>query len=501
MAIIVNGKTVGVTPQGFVMPQLTDVQADVNDTLKSKFGAGINLEPEAFFGQISGIWSERESNIWQAMQDVYNSQDPDQAFGASLDNVGALRGIPRLNARASTVQNYKLFGTAGTTIPGTTTQFAVANQPANVFALAATVTLVAGQNCIQTLTLTGVPVSGTFDLILNGSQVTINWNDSAATIQTKIRTLNFASGCVVTGSLAGGLVTVTFAGAATGGLMVQPMFAVTNDSLVTSSPSAISVVPAITQAGIDQANVNLTATATGPIVANAGTLTTIATPLSGLTAGLNVQDAIVGMNVEEDNAYRARMAQEIQIAGAGTVEAIRAKLLQVPGVTSAIVFENYKKVVDFNGLPPSSFQAFVMGGTDEDIANAIWASKPAGIEPFGNVEFTITDSQGLQHQIFFSRPTQVLIYVTANLTVDLDYPSDGDATVKQALVDYINSLGQGKELIVIPKLISSIANIAGIQDAVLLVGTTAGPTLSDNIPISIQQIAVGDTGRVVVNHV
>lgn len=502
MAVIVNGKEVGVTNEGFVMPQLTDIQADVNDTLKSEFGADINLQATSFFGQISGIWSERESNIWQAMADVYASQDPDTAFGASLDNVGSLRGIPRLGARASTIQNVKLFGTPGTPIPATSTQFSVLNSPTSLFALNAAVVLGAGQNCIQTLTLVGgVPASGSFVLVLNGSQVTIQWNDNTATIQTKVRTLNFASASTVTGTLAGGTLTVNFLGAATGGLMVQPQFAISANTLKTSGLANIAVNPAITQAGIDQANVSCTATATGPVIANAGTLTVIATPISGLTNVLNVQDAIVGMDVEEDNVYRARMNQELQIAGAGTPEAIRAKLLQVPGVTSAIVFENVFAVVDINGLPAHSFQCFVMGGADADIALAIWRAKPAGIQSFGNISYTITDSQGLQHEIFFSRPTQVPIFIIANITVDLDYPVDGDTTVKQLLANFINSLGQGKDVIVVPQLVSSIVSVPGIVDAELLVGTSPGPTLSNNIPIGIQQIAIGDTGQVIVNHV
>ncbi len=61
MSITVNGISCGITQNGFVLPQLTDIQADVNQTLKNKFGAGINLQPQSFFGQVSGIWSERES--------------------------------------------------------------------------------------------------------------------------------------------------------------------------------------------------------------------------------------------------------------------------------------------------------------------------------------------------------------------------------------------------------------------------------------------------------
>ena len=135
------------------------------------------------------------------------------------------------------------------------------------------------------------------------------------------------------------------------------------------------------------------------------------------------------------------------------------------------------------------------------IAQTIWEAKPAGINTFGTTSFVITDSQGLNHTIYFSRPEELDIYMVVNLTVDGTYPSNGDTVVKEALVNYINALGIGVSVVVIPKLISSIALIAGIDDAVILIGTSPGPTLSDNIVVAANQIASADTGRVTVNHV
>lgn len=490
----------GITPQGFVLPALTDIQAEINQTLISKFGAGINLNPESFFGQISGVFAEREALVWQAMQDVYNSQNPDEAFGASLDNVGSIRGIPRLNATFSTIQNVRLFGTPGTTIP-ITTQFSVAGSPSSLFSPQTPIVLVAGQSCVQTISFSAVPASGTWQVALAGNEAAlINFNDTVATIQDKIRALEFASGTIVTGSYGAGF-TVTFAGPGTGGLMVQPLFVVTENTLLTGLLAPITITPLITVPGIDQGNVTVQATVTGPIIANAGTLTVIATPIVGLTNVLNTQDALLGTNVESDNAYRLRMAEELQIAGAGTVEAIRSQLLQITGVTAVLIFENITEVTDLLGIPAKSFECFVQGGDTFTIANTIWLTKPAGIRTYGNTEQDIVDSQGQTHQIFFSRPVAVPVYIIANLSVDAFYPVDGDATVEAALVNYGNSLGIGKELIVIPKLISQIASIPGIQDAELLVGLAPGPTLPDNItPLSFQVLSF-DTSRVTVNHV
>lgn len=491
----------GITPQGFVLPQLSDIQEEINQTLIAQFGANINLGAESVFGQISGIFAEREALIWQAMQDVYNSQGPSTAFGASLDNVGDLRGIPRLSAKASVVQNVKLFGTAGTPVP-VGTQYNVVDSPTSLFAQQSSVTLVAGQDCIQHIAFSGVPATGNWALTQgNGSTGTLAFNASAATIQTAIRAnFPFAAGTTVTGNYTIGF-NINFLGAGTGGKMVQDLIVVSSNTLATVAPAPVTVTPAITQAGIDQADITAIAVSTGPVIANTGTLTMIATPISGLTNVLNTQDAAIGRNVETDNEYRARMAEELQIAGAGTVEAIRSRLLNVTGVTAVIVFENVTDTTDGNSLPPHSFEAFVQGGADQDIANTIWAAKPAGINTYGTSNAPVIDSQGLSHTIYFSRPTQLSIYIIINIHISATYPSNGDALVKQALVDFGNSLGIGQEVIVVPKLISSIASIPGIETAAILIGTAPGPTLGNNIPVGIQQIAVFDTGRVTVNHV
>lgn len=495
-----GGTGYGITDQGFVLPQLTDLKTDLEQGLINQFGAGINLAPSSFFGQFVGLTAERLSLVWQAMQDVYSSQTPDTAFGASLDNVGALRGIPRLGATFSVVQNVRIFGTPGTPVPNTF-QVSVEGAPLSVFQIGGAVTLQAGQNCIQTIMFSALPAAGNWTLSLNGSVTPVlPFNATAAQVQTAIQTLNFASGCTVVGSMAAGF-TVTFNGEATGGLMVQPQFGVATNTLETAVPVAVAIVTAITQAGIDQANIQFTATAEGPTAANASSLNVIVTPISGVDAVLNTQDATLGSYVETDNAYRLRMAEELQVAGAGTVPAIRARLLTVAGVTSALVYENVSDITDAFNRPPHSFEAVVSGGTDSDIANMIWQVKPAGIATYGTSSFDIVDSQGITHTIYFSRPAIIDIYIDVTITKNSAYPADGDTLVKEALANYINGLGQGVSVIVNPLLVAQLAPIPGIDDTVILIGKTPGPTLPDNIAIAAFEQAFTQTDFINVTDV
>lgn len=79
----------------------------------------------------------------------------------------------------------------------------------------------------------------------------------------------------------------------------------------------------------------------GPVPCPANSLTEIITPISGWDSITNPTAGINGRFIETDSELRIRRARSIALSGNATVEAIRAHLLQdVPGVTSALVFEN-----------------------------------------------------------------------------------------------------------------------------------------------------------------
>jgi uncharacterized phage protein gp47/JayE len=477
----------GITLQGFVMPQLSDLDTALEQAFITQFGAGINTVPSSFFGQIIGIVAAELALVWQAMQDVYLSQSPVTAFGASLDNVGALVGIPRLKATFSVVNGFLLFGVPGTLVPAFT-QFSVVESPSSIFQLLSSVTLAAGQSSIQTITFSAVPVAGDWGITINGGESAIlPYNATAAQVQTAIQALPFCSGCTVTGNFAIGF-TITFAGAGTGGLMPQPTFATTPDT------NTLGVVISYTQTqqGIAQASVIATATVTGPIYAPVDFLTNIVTPVTGLTAAANPNAAVAGTNLETDSAYRARIAEEQQVAGAGTLEAIRARLLTVPGVTGVVIYENISDVTIINAeyegddLPPHSYEAFISGtAAASDIAEMLWLTKPAGIRTYGTQSFVITDSQGINHTMQWSVPVEKPVYMRLSLLINpTKFPAGGVLSAQTALVNYVNSLGQGNDLILDPYLIAQLASVPGIDGLTLLLSTDNMTFAAVNIDVT-----------------
>lgn len=251
------------------------------------------------------------------------------------------------------------------------------------------------------------------------------------------------------------------------------------------------------------AEVQARSTKTGPVSALAGTVTIIDTPISGWDTVTNGADAQLGTNEETDVELRARRELSVSRDANSVVDSIFAEVSAVPGVTSATVLENFTDAVDANGLPRKSIQTIVVGGTDLEIAQAIYVKKPAGILPFGDVPIVVTDTQGFPHTISFSRPTEIPIYVIVNTVKGAGYPIDGDDLIKQGIVNYARGLlieGAGFFLgdFVIHSRLFTPCNLSAPDHDIqsILIGIAPTPTLEDNIVIAASEISVFTTANI-----
>lgn len=128
------------------------------------------------------------------------------------------------------------------------------------------------------------------------------------------------------------------------------------------------------------------------------------------------------------------------------------------------------------GRPPKSFEVVADGGTDADVAEEIWLSKPAGIQTFGNTNFTITDSQGGSQVIFFSRPTPIYIWVQVTLTLyaEENFPANGLQLVQAAILEYGQNLGIGVDVL-LQRVVCQIFVVPGVASGTMLLAATNGP--------------------------
>lgn len=248
--------------------------------------------------------------------------------------------------------------------------------------------------------------------------------------------------------------------------------------------------------------IELVAEETGPTAANAGTLTEIETPVGGMDSFTNELDAELGSETETDAELKARRDQELQIAGAATIEAILAELSARQLVEAVIVFQNNSSITDIDGRPPHSLDIVVLGDDEDDLAEAIFLVVAGGIETIGDITKQVTDSQGFLQTVRFSRPTEVPIWIEWTITADPNlYPSDGDDQVEAATLAFGETQGVGEDVIVYGSnsLICAVNDIPGIIRAELTIGKSAGPTTDDNVIIEPREISKFDSSRISVS--
>ena len=201
---------------------------------------------------------------------------------------------------------------------------------------------------------------------------------------------------------------------------------------------------AVTFAAAGSQDVSAKATTAGAVAANAGTITTIVTPVAGWSAVTNASDATVGSEAETDTELRLRREQEVTLSGSASVDSVMAEVSALTGVEQVAVYENATShagapIVGYPvSLPPHSVEVLfwtLYTGADltalyETIASAIHSTKPAGIETYGGHSETVTD-----HTIKMTLATEVPLSLGVWLTTDAE-TYVGDSAIKTALASW-----------------------------------------------------------------
>jgi len=244
----------------------------------------------------------------------------------------------------------------------------------------------------------------------------------------------------------------------------------------------------------------------GSTQAPSGTLTVIETPVSGVTSVTNTLDAVVGRETETDTQLRIRRAITLNRPGTATVNGIRNAILNVDNVLQANIVENDTGLYDSDGRPPHSFEAVVSGGNDADIAAAIFASKAAGIETFGEESETVVDSQGTSHTVKFSRPDNKEIYLRVTITPNVDpnegtvYPSTGDDSIISAIIEFSDAIYVLGHDVILSQFYTPINTIEGVFGILVEASLNGSSWQTTNISVAADELAVFDTSRITVVH-
>lgn len=187
-----------------------------------------------------------------------------------------------------------------------------------------------------------------------------------------------------------------------------------------------------------------TCTTLGRITAATGDINTIVTPTRGWTAVVNEAPAVAGVSQETDSTLRSK--QKISTANpSNTVfEGTIGAVANVDGVVRYAAYENDTDAIK-DGLPPHSITMVVDGGTNEDVAQAIYLHKTPGCYTNGDIEVNVTGSL-TDIPIRFYRPHYVGTAVKVSIKPLTGYTDATASQIKANIYDYINSLAIGETL-------------------------------------------------------
>lgn len=230
----------------------------------------------------------------------------------------------------------------------------------------------------------------------------------------------------------------------------------------------------------------------------AGAITIVVNPVPDIASVTNKFAVTGGREKETDAEFRNRFDLSVAGGGAASVDALRGALLRMPAVRAATIIENTSRAPDSAGRPEKSFQAYVLGGDEQEIAETIFTTKTAGIESHGDISKQVADLGGQLHTVKFSRAEEVGVYLAIDVTKNAQYPVDGNERIRSAIIMYIggedaagsyyNGLSMGAS-VVFTRLISAVYSVEGVEDVSLTVGKSGGSMGSGNVAIQAFEVA------------
>lgn len=205
-----------------------------------------------------------------------------------------------------------------------------------------------------------------------------------------------------------------------------------------------------------------------------------------------------GADLETDDQLRNRLEQANQEAPSSPYNGLISALYAVNGVNAIKIVANDSLEVDEPGNPPKTLHFYVDGGYKDDIGKAIFGSIAAGVQSFGGIEVRVKDIGGSEHSVFYDEPTPLSIYAHVKAETNDDFPTDGQAQIKQAVADYVKSVGMGETVHYSYLYRAIYDSVPGIVVADVTIGTAKDSLSPQDIKLNDIQRATITLDSVVV---
>lgn len=202
----------------------------------------------------------------------------------------------------------------------------------------------------------------------------------------------------------------------------------------------------------------------------ANTITVVSNPDDAILEVTNQEPAYGGNDEETDEDYRERLVLENISKEGPTANGIRSALMNVSGVREVGIVDNDQNSTDEYGNPPYSVHVYVLGGSDNDIAETLNNRVAAGVTLAGSRAVNITDDSGITKTIRFDHATEVPIFIQVEIkTSDSWNQDDGPNQIKSDIAQKINALEMG-QTVHLTKLFANVYDKPGVEEASIKIG-------------------------------
>lgn len=242
------------------------------------------------------------------------------------------------------------------------------------------------------------------------------------------------------------------------------------------------------------------------------TITQIDSPIAGVDSVTNPDPTgdpdlgfTVGRDRETDPEFKLRYQNSISESGGATLRAIESAVFAADQRIQSVDVAEVRD--SSSGDYGVKVTVLAPGVPDDDIAQAIFESRAAGLESYG-AESGQADDDGLTSTENFDRATENPITVDVAVTTSDTYPNDGNESIQDRIIRYIGGedssgvtfpgLGVAEDVI-LDQIKRRALEERGVIEATVQIAETGNALGSSNITVPDGEAATTSTTEVTVS--
>lgn len=435
----------GLTQKGPNIKRLDTILEDLHSGLSKRWGVNTRQNPESLLNHLLTNVADRIAELWEFGEEVYYSQYPSTAEGASLDNAAQFGGSTR-EAAAKSYYPIHCTGKDGTKLAAGTLIASVTN-PATQLSIKEAREITRASFNRAKIKIASLEAQDVYTVAINGAVFSYVSESADALavlrgIAAAISNRDFTATVEDTDEL----------------LCIEAKdTASTNVLILSENLTTETVTTIITFGTVD----------TGDILIPDGVISNIVKADAGLLEVVNLCGHISGRDDESDVRFRQSYADKIFNRSSNMLESIRSSILNnVLGVRSVAPYENathqwyvdgeYIDPKDVIGTPsgyivrpPHSIEIVVDGGDSYEIARQIHNNKAGGINTVGETVVILPGAYDEEIPVRFNRPDTVYIWFRLGLVLNPAeaLPPNYVDILRKVILKNMDSMSAGKDIV------------------------------------------------------